>query len=360
MAAPWEKAIERWREAGLLDSLAVERIREYEASRATTPRLRWTSILALSFGGLLLSAGILLFVAAHWDEMTPFARMALIIVIVGAFHAGGAAVRFPALASTLHAVGTVVLGGAIAMAGQVFHMQEHWPSAVLLWALGAWAGVWLLRDWPQITLAALLTPAWVYSEVGVRSGHGAFESATSFFFLTAIVYMAAPGTGNPPGWRRALAVIGMISVIPAAASLLSMYGPAKIVWGYPALLAIVPCLLAVWLRGKQAVMLIPWLLWCGMVMFVCNQKVEILIYALYAIGSIVMIRWGMVEARAERVNLGIAGFAITVIAFYFSNVMSALDRSLSLILLGVLFLAGGWQLERLRRRLLSQIREAGA
>jgi hypothetical protein len=51
---------------------------------------------------------------------------------------------------------------------------------------------------------------------------------------------------------------------------------------------------------------------------------------------------------------------MTALAFYFSNVMNALDRSLSLIVLGVLFLAGGWQLERVRRRLLTQIREEGA
>lgn len=360
MPAPWEKALERWREAGLLDPEAVERIRGYEASRAATPQLRWTSILALSFGGLLLSAGILLFVAAHWDKMSPLARMSLIIAMVGALHAVGAAVRFPALASTLHAVGTVALGGAIAMAGQVFHMQEHWPSAVLLWALGAWAGVWLLRDWPQITLAALLTPAWVYSEVQVRTRHDALESATSLLFLTAIVYMGASSAARPQGWRRALMVIGTIAVIPTAALLLTMYGRTKPVFGYAAALAILPCLLAVWLRGKQAVTLIPWLLWCAIVMRICQDRIEILVYALYAIGSIVMIRWGMVEARAERVNLGIAGFAITVVAFYFSNVMSALDRSLSLILLGVLFLAGGWQLERLRRRLLSQIRKEDA
>jgi hypothetical protein len=52
--------------------------------------------------------------------------------------------------------------------------------------------------------------------------------------------------------------------------------------------------------------------------------------------------------------MGAALFAATVIAFYFSEVMDKLGRSASLIGLGVLFLAGGWALERVRRRLVLQ------
>jgi uncharacterized membrane protein len=53
------------------------------------------------------------------------------------------------------------------------------------------------------------------------------------------------------------------------------------------------------------------------------------------------------------VNYGIAAFAMSVAWFYFSSVMGKLDRAFGLMLLGVLFLAGGWVLERTRRRLLS-------
>jgi hypothetical protein len=34
----------------------------------------------------------------------------------------------------------------------------------MLWALAAWLGWWLLRDWVQAALAAILTPAWLASE----------------------------------------------------------------------------------------------------------------------------------------------------------------------------------------------------
>ena len=54
--------------------------------------------------------------------------------------------------------------------------------------------------------------------------------------------------------------------------------------------------------------------------------------------------------------MGAAMFAASVIAFYFSAVMDKLERSISLVGLGVLFLAGGWALERVRRKLLLQAR----
>jgi len=68
-----------------------------------------------------------------------------------------------------------------------------------------------------------------------------------------------------------------------------------------------------------------------------------------------MVGWGLLERRRERINLGVAGFALTVIIFYFSDVMDKLGRSTSLIGLGVLFLFGGWVLERTRRQLVARV-----
>jgi hypothetical protein len=73
--------------------------------------------------------------------------------------------------------------------------------------------------------------------------------------------------------------------------------------------------------------------------------------------SLGLIGWGVLERRAERINLGIAGFALAVLVFYFSSVMDRLGRSASLVGLGLLFLGGGWALERARRRLVAAVAE---
>jgi uncharacterized membrane protein len=76
--------------------------------------------------------------------------MGLLVLMIAVFHAGGAAIgeRFESLSIALHTIGTISLGAGIALAGQIYHLSEHWPSAILLWAVGsaiAWA---LLRQWP--------------------------------------------------------------------------------------------------------------------------------------------------------------------------------------------------------------------
>jgi len=55
------------------------------------------------------------------------------------------------------------------------------------------------------------------------------------------------------------------------------------------------------------------------------------------------------------INYGVVCFALSVLWFYFSSVMGKLGRSFSLMLLGVLFLGGGWLLEKTRRKLVQHI-----
>jgi hypothetical protein len=58
------------------------------------------------------------------------------------------------------------------------------------------------------------------------------------------------------------------------------------------------------------------------------------------------------------VNLGIVGFAFVVGWFYLSDIFDKFGRSLGLIGLGILFLAGGWALEKWRRKLLAGMGKA--
>ena len=76
-------------------------------------------------------------------------------------------------------------------------------------------------------------------------------------------------------------------------------------------------------------------------------------HALVAAFAIFLCWWGVRMASKALVNLGIVGFAVAVGWFYFSNIFDKVGRSLGLIGLGVLFLAGGWALEKMRRRILA-------
>jgi len=162
----------RKRVAELLDSQSSERIRAFKTSRES-PGMRWPVVLAIAFGSIMVAAGVLLFVAAHWEDLSPTQRFLVVLAMISGFHlaAGALMPRLRALGLALHTVGTVALGGGIFLAGQIFNLQEHWPGGILLWAIGALLSWLVLRDWLQATLAALLVPAWIASEWSVRSEH---------------------------------------------------------------------------------------------------------------------------------------------------------------------------------------------
>jgi hypothetical protein len=63
----------------------------------------------------------------------------------------------------------------------------------MLWALAAWIGWWLLRDWVQASLAAILTPAWLACEwIDIAERHHAFERfAFQGLLLLALTYLSA-------------------------------------------------------------------------------------------------------------------------------------------------------------------------
>jgi uncharacterized membrane protein len=121
-----------------------------------------------------------------------------------------------------------------------------------------------------------------------------------------------------------------------------------------------PLLAAFFLRGKAAVWNLGYGAWVYLVGVLDDRTTfeTVSLQALCALASIGLVVWGLQENRRERINLGVAGFAITIIVFYFSNVMDKLGRSASLVGFGLLFLLGGWQLEKVRRRLVARTKIA--
>src|SRR5437868_11878682 len=173
MADSLKKRLERWVSAGVVDAGTASRIRTFEESDSSGERLRCPVLLAVALGGILLCAGVLLFVSAHWDELSPAWRFTLVLLLVAAFPVAASFTvdRFPALSNTFFAIGTVCCGAGIFLAAQIFNLQEHWPNGILLWALGALAGWLLLHNWAQAALLSMLAPAWLAGEWEVRAQH---------------------------------------------------------------------------------------------------------------------------------------------------------------------------------------------
>ena len=409
----YESLLKRWLSAGILDADSAARIRAWESTQSTAETSRvsepkkeaqaagvaWQGRVALILGGILLASGVILFVSAHWDQLGPGTRFLLVVAMVTVFHLGGAVMRerYPATSSTLHAVGTMSTGAAIALVGQIFNIQEHWPAAVLMWAIAALFGWMLLRDQAQQTLTLLLFPAWLICEWSYTAQNRIGEDVYigRFLFVWAILYLTVfIGTER----RIVRGILFAVSAIAAVTSMFflldswrSWYGMQPFpplhmrFWGWVDIAAIPILFSLVRLRkstGSPMTGLRRWgvstipvlaatafviaLPWCTRVWVEhynygngagswTRNEPNLAAHALVAAFCIFIIWWGVREASRGLVNLGIVAFGATVAWFYFSDLFDKMGRSLGLIGLGILFLAGGWALEKMRRGLLAHM-----
>jgi uncharacterized membrane protein len=371
-----DRKLERWTAADVIDAGTAERIRRFESEsrRGSDVLVR----LALALGGIMVAAGVLLFVAAHWDALSPSQRFLLVLILTGGFHVAGAffTERMRTLSVTMHALGTAALGAGIFLAGQIFNLQEHWPGGVMLWAIGAVAAWYVLRHSVQAVFAALLIPIWLGGEWIVRAGDriGTSIVLAVFVAMLALSYLTVPSTGLREGFRRSLHVLGGVAFIPACITIIFLRGEYRYSasWNLPAVAPAVmaigwtlalglPLLFAAMLRRTGALyngVAAVWLLVVAQLNF-HDDITQLKIYGLCAIAAIGLIAWGLREAQKNYINVGVVGFALTVILFYFSNVMDKLGRSFALITGGILFLVGGYFLEKIRRKLVRQLAPSG-
>ena len=373
--------LRRWLQAELIDADVAEAIQRWEDSQLNQSKhssVRHLAVpirLSILLGSLLLAAGLLLFVSAHWDQMPPLWRVSLLLFIVIALHAGGAwfAERFQLMALGLHAVGTVAFGAGVFLCAQIFHLDVLWSFrwGLLLWSLGAAAGWKLLRQWPQLALLSLLLPGWIAALIMFEVDRFSSSEAdwavvpiAAGALLTSLTYFTAPDRTPLTPARSVLMWMGGLALVPAAVTwAVVATGLDLPALGQPLWLSLMvwvvtlggPVILGWWLRPHRFWPLALAAIWMVLDLVIQVQGFSVLSFAWWGVGSVGLMLWGSTEARAERVNIGTVLLATTLIGFYFTEVIGRFDRSLSLLGLGLFFLVGGWGLNRLRQALLPNL-----
>jgi uncharacterized membrane protein len=160
-----EREVEQWRADGLVDEPTAAAIRgRYVVRRRVT-----LARIVLTLGAVFIGLGLIWFVAANLDQMSPLTRFLLMVVVWG-----GLVVAAELLARRRERVGTVpapVLGavrllaaaayGAVVFQGaQSLQAPTYGPALVGIWAAGVLVYAYAVRGLAPLVLGIALAAYW--------------------------------------------------------------------------------------------------------------------------------------------------------------------------------------------------------
>ena len=175
----------KWREDGLISDEAARKIAARYDIDLPGANERRSFILKL-VAYLFLALSLFTLVGANWEELPRAVRLIIVLGILAAVNFSGVLAQKngkETQATTLFFLGNFCYGAAIVLVAQIYHLGEHMPNGVLLWAVGALA-LGLATRKSIITLQALILGlVWFLME---------FEfSGVSHGFLLFIIASAA-------------------------------------------------------------------------------------------------------------------------------------------------------------------------
>ena len=131
----------KWREDGLISDEAARKIAARYDIDLSGANERRSFILKL-VAYLFLALSLFTLVGANWEELPRAVRLIIVLAILAAVNFSGVWVQKngkETQATALFFLGNFCYGAAIVLVAQIYHLGEHMPDGVLLWAVGVLA-----------------------------------------------------------------------------------------------------------------------------------------------------------------------------------------------------------------------------
>lgn len=202
------KELPGWVEDGLLTPGAADAV----LTRAEARAAHGVGVIPVALaviGALTLGAGVILFFAANWDEMSKPAKLAVLFGSMwGAYAIAGRGLSGSARASRVlaHAMlllGVLLFGANIQLIAQIYHIDAHYPNGVLMWSLGALVLVWVVPSEPVAVAGLALATLWSGMEIGD------FDRHLHWPFLAVWALFAAPALYRRWQWGTCAALLAL-------------------------------------------------------------------------------------------------------------------------------------------------------
>ena len=390
--------VDAWRQDGTVTAEQAQAILSrypdyepgFEASRRRQGLVTGLSIL----GGILIGLGVITFFAANWDEIPKNVKLASLIIGMALSYGAGYAI-WQRSGPTPYAVsfvllGCIIYGVGVHLIGQIYHISVDHPNLSLFWFLGVAPLAYVTRSRPVMFLAVVLFLAAVAFRLqdwleGIDEAEGVIAGSALYIALGVFLYAAGKAKREFEGWESIGGLFQALGLVTAFASLYmltfhdlfdgadSISGAGLGYWALAYGASIVAVAALAWLAWRRAqagdespvelaeVGLIAVLLVvahvAGLVPAGWDPLYPILFNALFALAALGLMASGYLRDHEGRVNLAIAFIAVYVITRYFEYSIDLLDSSMVFIGAGVVLLAGGYLLDRGRRRMLAAMRE---
>lgn len=181
---------------------------------APTEGRAWGRVIFFSIGAILFGLGVILIFAYNWQRMHKFVKLAVIFAAIVGAHGIAFGLRrqnrtHQTIGEGLHLLGTMLFGAGIFLIAQVYHIEEHYPTAFLIWGFGALAMAWSLPSISHGIGATLLFVLWnSFEGFDFKDPH----LISPFLILASIM---------PLAWLRRSRVLVTVCLIGYLATLLT-------------------------------------------------------------------------------------------------------------------------------------------
>jgi uncharacterized membrane protein len=249
-----------WTAEGLIDRDTHDRLAErYQFSALDIESRNSLVTLLLGMGCVLIGIGVLTFVSANWQQLAREWRVTILLSLFVATNLAGFYFwrepddRQQRFGQGLLLLGALMLGGNMALMGQMFHVRGELFQLLIAWAVGVLLMAYSLRITSLGILAQILMGCGYWQAYG--AGMWSFNSATIdpnwTYFLYQHMSIAAVCLFLPLAyWCRSRAIftitgIALISALPivsqgigttrkdiAITSILITCIPPLLLWGY--------------------------------------------------------------------------------------------------------------------------------
>jgi uncharacterized membrane protein len=383
--------IEKIQEAGLITAEQQRQIVEHFQLKEEGSKF----LTVISFvGAVLVACGIILLIAANWDEIPRGVKIATGLLLMLAAHSGGWYLRevngqYRKSGEALHLVGSGLFLGNIALIGQIYHLSARPPNAFLLWWAGIAALPWLLRSKAQHVLSLLAFGLWFGLEINQEGSPIYFGNDEYQILLYALLGLAYLGGAYclrrtsfaefaSPMENLGLLAFQVFAYPLTWGMLYRQHGGLATVslWIFPALAALAVLLMAVGvpaLTGLSRQWRWTWGLTLagGIGLLACQLFVMPHWVAGYGrqnnpyhwvctiglfVFCLLQIQVGVQRRSEFMVNLGVAFIALLIIATYINLVGSMARTGLMFVVGGVFLIVFGIHLEKKRRSLMRQMK----